>query len=238
MVSVRFVAFGIRGVMNRTCLAVVGVGLGLGLGCNLDLHTGARLERGMDAASSVGDATWDAGVETTTQTTPDGATIVVVDTFFPPMFVTVDGVLKRYRLSAYYAIDPTNPAGARIEFASGSRNLGSEATPGEIYSEVWLFFTRGRGVPGTYACTPSGADPLAPAPLTIAWSFNHIDATTRHDYYTSVSGGPCTATLQDFGTMPGDRLRGTFSATVEGGHTLSNGMFDLVLPTLVPITGN
>jgi hypothetical protein len=135
-------------------------------------------------------------------------------------------------------MDSISPGGVRIEFSTGIRVLGSEATPGESSSEVWLVITTGAtAVPGNYACPPAGADPAAAPSLVVAWSFNHILAS-RRDYSTSASGGPCTATLQDFGTKPGDRLRGTFSGTVDGGHTLSDGVFDLVVPTLVPIAGS
>lgn len=225
--------------MNRRCLVVMaGVGLGFG-GCNLDLHTGVTLERGLDAAAtSLGDAAPDSSPETTMQSARDGAADGAPESFIPTMFVTIDGVPKRYRLSGLFPMDSISPGGVRIEFSTGIRDLGSEATPGEFYSEVWLFVTTGAtAVPGSYACPPAGADPAAAPSLGVAWSFNHIDAYTRRDYSTSASGGPCAATLQDFGTKPGDRLRGTFSATVDGGHTLSDGVFDLVVPTLVPIAG-
>jgi hypothetical protein len=214
-------------------------GVGLGFGCNLDLHTGAILERGIDAAAtSVGDAALDSSPETTMQSAPDGAVDSAPESFIPTMFVTIDGVPKRYRLSGLYSMDSIIPGGVRIEFSTGVRDLGSEATPGEFYSEVWLVITTGAtAVPGSYSCPPAGADPAVAPPLVVAWSFNHILAS-RRDYSTSASGGPCAATLEDFGTKPGDRLRGTFSGTVDGGHTLSDGVFDLVVPTLVPIAGS
>jgi len=40
-----------------------------------------------------------------------------------------------------------------------------------------------------------------------------------------------------FGMNVGDRIRGTFSAVLDGGHILSDGVFDLVVPTVVPIDG-
>jgi hypothetical protein len=142
--------------------------------------------------------------------------------------------LKGFRLSALYA-DHMNPDLIRLEFATGYRSLASEATPGEIYSEVWLLITTG-GLPiaGTYGCAPASGSPGGTPAVGLVWSYNHVNFS-RQDYATL--DGPCTATFTDFGLDAGARIRGTFSGTLDGGHTLSGGTFDLVVPSQVPIAG-
>ena len=161
-----------------------------------------------------------------------GTGSAAVSPFFPTMFVTIDGVRKSYRLSDLRQRDMLE-----IEFSTGHRQLGAEAVAGEFYSEVWLRVTTDGQTPvvGQYDCLSAGSSALpGQRALQTIWSFNHGFGPAWTNFSTLESGGPCTATFQDLGTTPGDRIRGSFAATLDGGHVLSEGTFDLVVPrTLV-----
>jgi hypothetical protein len=223
-------------------LAAFSLGAGLCLaGCGLDLRTGVKVDSVADAgARDANDASGspDDG-STAGSDAASGQDATAVDaapaapsTFLPTMTVTIDGVRKGFRLSALRT-ESSDPTVIRMEFSTGARQLGVEATPGEYYSEVWFEISTG-GMPlgGSYACVPAGASTSSLPGVAFAWSFNH---PTGNNY--STSGGPCAVNFTEFGMNVGDRIRGTFSAFLDGGHVLTDGVFDLVVPTRIPIDG-
>ena len=229
--------------MNK--LLAICAGAILLLDCDRDIRTGVAGDPGTnppadaaadtttpEAPDATGDAASDSSAPSPDAADGDAASV----TFFPTMFVSIDGVFKGFRLSALHP-QSTNPDLIRLEFTTGLRTLGSEATPGEIYSEVWLLITTaGAPVSGTYDCTPASGAPGGVPSVALVWSYNHILPNSGRSDFAS-SGGPCTATFSDFGMDAGARIRGTFSGTLDRGHTLSGGTFDLVVPSQIPVTG-
>jgi len=223
-------------------LAALFLGAGLCLaGCGLDLRTGVKVDSVVDAGARDGDdasGSMDDGPTAGSDAPSGDATAVDVapaapSTFLPTMIVTIDGVRKGFRLSALRT-ESIDPPVIRMEFSTGGgRNLGVEATPGEYYSEVWFLISTG-GVPvtGSYGCLAPGVGASASPAVAFTWSFNH---PMGNNY--STSEGPCAVSFTGFGMNVGDRIRGTFSAVLDGGHILSDGVFDLVVPTVVPIDG-
>lgn len=121
--------------------------------------------------------------------------------FFADLVADINGRQKRFKYT--FTHPASDDQGMTVEFSTGFRDLGSEAVPGEKYSELWLSFgvVGSREMPGagTYHCRPKAESAAAETRWArLIWSFNHGSGGNARDFHTDGEAGSCTITIASF----------------------------------------